>query len=273
MELVVAVVDNVVASVSSAVDRVQRDLARRSHLRPCAEVDALFGELVRLVAAVPPGSVLPECRRHGPVLRRLCAEGEQQLELVWARRIATASDPDGCLAGFPYLDNYRRLARLELDTLARVASRRPRRVLFVGAGPLPLSALLMADALGVPVDAMDRDPAALDAGRQVLAALRAGRVRSVAGDAMTADVAGYDLVMVAALVGSTPGAKEAVLQRLARAMTPGSVLLVRSARAARTLLYPPVEPAHLKGFAVHAVVHPVDDVINSVVVATALGAS
>jgi SAM-dependent methyltransferase len=273
-----AVADNVVASVSAAVDRVQRDLARRPHLRPCPEVDALFGELVGLVASVPPGSGLPGCRQHSLALRRLCAEGETQLELEWGERIALAADPQACLAGFPYLDNYRRLARLELDTLARVpvpaspaAGRFPRRVVFLGAGPLPLSALLVADALEAPVDAVDCDPIAVDAGRRVADALSRGsqRVRFVEGDALTLDVADYDLVMVAALVGATPVAKQAVLRRLAGAMRPGSLLLARSARAARTLLYPPIEPAQLAGFAVHAVVHPVDDVINSVVVATA----
>jgi nicotianamine synthase len=245
-------------------------------------VDALFGELVGLVASVPPGSGLPGCcRQHGPSLRRLCAEGETQLELEWAARITAAADARACLAGFPYLDNYRRLARLELDTLARVvpattdgAAGPPARVVFLGAGPLPLSALLVAEALGtsVAVDAVDCDPVALDAGRRVAAALGWEGVRFLQGDALTLDVSGYDLVMVAALVGATPAAKEVVLQRLAGAMRPGSLLLARSARAARTLLYPPIEPGQLAGFAVHAVVHPVDDVINSVVVATARGA-
>jgi nicotianamine synthase len=272
------VADSVVASVSAAVDRVERDLARRPDLRPCPEVDALFGELVGLVASVPPGSGLPGCcRQHGPSLRRLCAEGETQLELEWAARITAATDPRACLAGFPYLDNYRRLARLELDTLARVApsvaAGPPAKVVFLGAGPLPLSALLVAEALGtsVAVDAVDCDPVALDAGRRVAEALRWEGVRFLPGDALTLDVSDYDLVMVAALVGATPAAKEVVLGRLAGAMRPGSLLLARSARAARTLLYPPIEPGQLAGFAVHAVVHPVDDVINSVVVATARG--
>jgi nicotianamine synthase len=271
------VVDNVVASVSAAVDRVQRDLSRQPHLRPCPEVDALFGELVGLVASVPPGTGLAGCcGQHGPALRRLCAEGETQLELEWAQRIATAADPRACLAGFPYLDNYRRLARLELDTLARVAPasavQTPERIVFLGAGPLPLSALLVADALGVVVDAVDCDPVALDAGRRVAQALGGyDGVRFIQGDALTMDVADYDLVMVAALVGTTRLAKQAVLRRLAGDMCPGSLLLARSARAARTLLYPPIEPDHLAGFAVHAVVHPIDDVINSVVVATARG--
>jgi nicotianamine synthase len=260
-------------TVVDDVGRVQRGLRARGDLRPCPEVDALFGELVDLVVRTPPGVGLRGCEHRAPALRRLCAEGEQQLELAWARRIAEADDPVACLDGFPYLANYRRLARLELDTLARVAPGRLRRVAFLGSGPLPLSALLVADALGadVEVDAVDCDHQALDAGRRVAAALGAERVRFVPGEAETMDVSGYDLVMLAALVGATPAAKRAVLARLAASMAPGVLLLARSARAARTLLYPPLEPADLAGFAIQAVVHPASEVINSIVVATALG--
>jgi nicotianamine synthase len=266
-----SVVDDVVVPVSDAVARVHRELERRSHLRPCREVDALFGELVGLVVALPPGAPPPVRGHRAAALRRLCAEGEDQLERAWARRICRAHDPVACLAGFPYADNYRRLVRLELDTVARVASRPVRHAVFLGAGALPLSALMAAAALEVAVDAVDRDREASDTGRQVAAALGADGVRFVAGDASTLEVAAYDLVVVAALVGATCEAKRALLARLATAMAPGATLLARGARSARTLLYPPVDLDGLAGFAVQAVVHPVDDVVNSVVVATAVG--
>ena len=204
-------------------------------------------------------------------LRRLCAEGETQLERDWASRIATAADPGGTLAGFPYLDNYRRLVRLEVDALGRTARRQVRRVAFLGSGPLPLSALLLARALAVPVDAVDHDPGAVAAGRLVAAALGDDRVTFVRAGAGQLDLAAHDVVVLAALVGESRAEKRAVLRHLAAAMAPGAVLLARSARAARTLLYPPVDARDLQGFALQSVIHPVDDVVNSVVVARALG--
>ena len=52
-------------------------------------------------------------------------------------------------------------------------------------------------------------------------------------------------------------------------MSPGAVLLARSARGMRSLLYPAIEPAAFDGFELQAVVHPVDEVVNSVVLARA----
>jgi SAM-dependent methyltransferase len=258
-------------------------LAGRPHLRPGGEVDALFGELVRLAVSAPAGTPAPLATGDGPRLRdglhRLCAAGEAELERHWAARIAGAADPVRTLEAFPYLGNYRRLARLEVDALAAAgagagAAGRPiRRVAFVGAGPLPLSALLLAESLGVPVDAVDRDPAAVADGLRVAAALSAdGAVTFVAGDVRDLSFAAHDVVVLAALVGATAAAKRDVLAHLARAMAPGATLVARSARSARTLLYPGLDRRHLAGFELQAVVHPTCDVVNSVVVARATGA-
>lgn len=271
-------VDNVVAPVASlptvpaSLARVHRDLRRQPHLRPSAEVNALFRELVGLVVGVPPGGRAPVAPRRTAELRRLCAEGEYQLEWDWARRVVDDDDPAEALALFPYLGNYRRLVRLEVDALGRTAGRRVRRVAFLGAGPLPLSPLLLAEALGAPVDAVDCVPAAVDAGRRVTAALGHGHGHAAAvtvaeGDAGRLDVSGYDVIVLAALVGATRAAKRSVLAHLAATMAPGAVLVARSARAARTLLYPPVDARDLHGFDLQAVIHPVDDIVNSVVVA------
>lgn len=270
-------VDNDVApaSATDALARVHRHLRACRHLRPCPEVDALFHELVRMVVEVPPATPARwGCASAATAsdLRRLCAEGETQMERAWARRIAVADDPDRALADFPYAENYRRLVRLEVDVLGRTVRRRVAQVAFVGAGPLPLSALYLARMLGAPVDAVDRDPAATAEGRLVAAALGdSATVSFVRADATDVDFRRYDVVVLAALVGGTPAAKRGVLAHLGATMAPGAVLLARSARAARTLLYPPVDAADLGHLRLQTVVHPVDDVVNSVVVARVPG--
>ncbi len=69
------------------------------------------------------------------------------------------------------------------------------------------------------------------------------------------------------MVGTTPEHKARVIAHLAAAMSPGSLLLARSARGLRTLLYPEIDPASLGGFEVLGVTHPTGEVINSVIVA------
>ncbi|CAN6303100.1 unnamed protein product [Urochloa humidicola] len=73
-------------------------------------------------------------------------------------------------------------------------------------------------------------------------------------DLTAAQLAGYDVVFLAALVGVAEEEKAA--------------LVVRSAHGARGFLYPVVDPEDIGrgGFEVLAVYHPDDEIINSVIV-------
>jgi nicotianamine synthase len=236
-------------------------LAALPHLRPGPRTDALFGDLVQAVLSAPDRharDVLahPEIERRRDTVRDLSARGETELEHAWAEHIATAPDARAALAAFPYLDNYHRLTALEVRLLTHTGNA-PTSVAVLGCGPLPLSALGYADALSCPVVGLDRDAAPT--------------VRFEQADAADVCLTGHDAVVLAALVGETPSAKAAILRRVAGAMRPGALLLARSARGLRTLLYPPVDLGAMPGFEVLEVVHPTDDVINSVVVARRLG--
>jgi nicotianamine synthase len=246
-------------------------LAALSHLRPGPRTNALFGDLVQAILSAPDrqaGEILahPEVDGRRGAIRDLSARGETALEHAWAEHIVTAPDPRATLATFPYLDNYDRLTALEVRLLLH-AGGTPRSVAVLGCGPLPLSTFGYAEALGCPVVGLDRDPAAVALARRVAARVGPTAVRFEEADAADVGLRGYDAVVLAALVGETPSAKAAILHQVAGAMRPGAMLLARSARGLRTLLYPPVDLAAMAGFEVLEVVHPTDDVVNSVVVA------
>lgn len=257
-------------------DELERLAAGPGGLSPSGPVDAAFSELVGLCAAVPDavtGAVLADPRvaavRHR--LRQLCAEGEYLLEAHWAGRIAAAGRPPAELDRFPYLANYRDLTALELHTVAGLRPGRLR-VCVLGSGPLPLTALLVARALGSAVDAVDLDARATRLAADVLRRLPDGHlVRTHRADARTfAGVARADVVLLAALVGLDTDAKRAVVAAVADRMRPGAVLAVRSAHRLRALLYPPVAPEDLAAAGTLrplVEVHPLTDVVNSVVVA------
>lgn len=265
-------------------------------LRPGPQVDAVFGRLVRLVLDVPADEAAgvlahPAVRDVVPHLRALCFAGEYQLELAWAERIAVSLDPRAELARFPYVDNYRLLGGLEREVVGRLAdglaAPAVERVAFVGSGPLPLTSFQLTSGTGVRVDNLDRDATALERSRRVADALGVGglgfrhvdvgrpsptpgapRAPEVDLDGASAvDLAAYDLVVLAALVGQTPADKARVVRHLATGMAPGALLLARSARGLRTLLYPEVDVGTLAGFDVLGIVHPTDEVINSVILA------
>lgn len=262
--------------ITASVSGVYRELAACDDLRPGPGVDELFGRLVRLVLTAPAETVPAvlndvEIQQLAPRLRALCARGEGELELAWADRIVAGRQPREELARFPYAANYRQLSRMEIGVLASALPPRVRSLAFVGSGPLPLSSFHLADGLDVHVDNLDRDPAALRAGERVAAALGYDALCFREADVLDADLSGYDVVVLAALVGDTFEAKRRVLAHLAATMRPGALLLARSARGLRTLLYPPIDRTALDGFEPLTEVHPVNDVINSAILARAVG--
>ncbi|MFI6426268.1 nicotianamine synthase family protein [Promicromonospora sp. NPDC050880] len=265
------------SDTTQTADRIAHltdQLAALPHLRPDPRTDALFSDLVHTVLAAPEGQARDilaheEISRRRAAVRDLSARGETALEHAWAERIVAAPDPGSTLTSFPYLDNYQRLTALEVGLLTSSGGT-PAAVAVVGCGPLPLSTLGYAGALGCPVVGLDRDLAAVVLARQVGDRVGPPDVRFEQADAADADLTGYDAVVLAALVGETPSAKAGILRRMAGAMRPGALLLARSARGLRTLLYPPVDVGAMPGFEVLEVVHPTDDVINSVVVARRL---
>jgi nicotianamine synthase len=130
--------------------------------------------------------------------------------------------------------------------------------------------------LGAAVDIVDNDRLAADLARRLLGRLARGQsLRVVQADAASAEdmaklLAGCSVVVIAALVGRTHAEKQAVLRAVGRALDPGAYLVVRSAQGLRSLLYAVVQPGDVSEAAdcePQVLVHPLGDVVNSVLVA------
>ncbi|KAK3126083.1 hypothetical protein QOZ80_7BG0613650 [Eleusine coracana subsp. coracana] len=254
-------------------------IAKLPSLSPSPEVNALFTELV--TACVPPSSVDvdqlgPEAQEMRAGLIRHCSEAEGLLEAHYSDLLAGFDNPLDHLTLFPYFNNYILLSELEHGLLSRhVPGPPPARVAFVGSGPLPLSSLVLA-ARHLPDARFDNYDICGEANERArrlvradegLAARMAFRTSDVAH--VTRDMAAYDVVFLAALVGMAAEEKAHVVDHLGRHMAPGAALVVRSAHGARGFLYPVVDPEEITrgGFEVLAVHHPEGEVINSVIIA------
>ena len=238
----------------------------RTDLRPGPRVDGLFRALVATAVRMAPDDVTLDDAALASTVQALCARGETHLESEWADRVADVPDR---LGGFPYLDNYRQLVAFEHGAMTSWLRRRPRSVAVVGSGPLPLTAVLLAHLdPALRLTCLDRDPVASRRGERVLSALDVHGVRHVTADASDHDYARYDVVVVAALVGMTPMAKEAVLRAVAATASPMSLVAARSVPAdGRRLLYPRIDPACVPATVdVLAEHHPPPGVVNSLVV-------
>ncbi|KAI4304254.1 hypothetical protein MLD38_039795 [Melastoma candidum] len=263
------------------VTQLYEKISSLQDLRPSKDVDTLFTQLVH--TCIPPSPIdvtalpCPKLHLMRSHLIKLCGQAESLLESHFSALLGDSYQfPIQNLQIFPYYSNYINLARLEFSLLKDqlpADGSLPRKVAFVGSGPLPLTSIVLArDHL---TDSIfynyDIDPSAQSMAEKLVSSdpELSKRVLFQTSDIfkVTDELRDYDVVFLAALVGLDKEEKVRVVEHLARYMNDGAVLMARSAHGARAFLYPVLEPSQLQGFKVLSVYHPSDEVINSVVVA------
>lgn len=236
----------------------------------------LFTQLV--LTCMPPSSIdVTKLSNRVQDIRskliKLCGEAEGLLESHFSTILGSYSNPLDHLDIFPYYSNYLKLSQLEYAILCKHSNQVPSRVAFVGSGPLPLTSIVLATYHfpNTTFHNYDVDPSANSKAFQLVSGDPDLSKRMFFHTTDIMDVAhnltDYEVVFLAALVGMDKKEKVRVLDHLAKYMAPGALLMIRSAHGARAFLYPVVEPCDLPGFDVLSVFHPIDEVINSVIVA------
>lgn len=266
--------------VVEVVLELYHQISRLESLKPSKDVNTLFTKLVTTCLAdhqEAPIDVsklcsdIQEMRSH---LIRLCGEAEALLETHYSAHLTCLENPLQNLHLFPYFENYIKLSHLEFTLLSQNLTKTPTRLAFVGSGPMPLTSIILA---------MDHFPHAhfhnydIDPIANALASRLVGshpglspRMFFHTSDIMdvTSGLEDYEVVFLAALVGmDDKEEKGCIIRHLSTYMAPGALLVIRSAHGARAFLYPVVDHSHLRGFQILTVHHPVDEVVNSVIVA------
>lgn len=256
------------------ISKLHATIAKLESLRPSKEVNSLFIQLVKL-CILPLKidiNVLPkEVQLMRESLINLCGRAEGLLELEFATFLTEVPQPLNKLILFPYFGNYLKLANMEYKILRENGVVNPKRIAFVGSGPMPLTSIIMATyhMKSTHFDNFDMDEKANEVARAIVASDGELEKRMKFETRNIMDVkeklGGYDCIFLAALVGMNKEEKLKILEHINKYMKEGGTLLVRSAKGARAFLYPVVEEHHLVGFQLLSVFHPTNDVINSVV--------
>ncbi|KAF1916605.1 Nicotianamine synthase [Ampelomyces quisqualis] len=274
----------------SQIRHIHTSLATLPSLAPGEQINELLTRLVNL-CIVPYGVdftadflAIPGVAALCDTLRPLCSAAEGELENYWALQILRDArtqanqqcEPSALLRSFPYHQNYLDLSRLECCTLDAFLPHAPRNVAFIGSGPLPLTSLCMLDRYPqVAVHNIDRDSSALQVSQELCQQLGHGARMSFVCEDITrpstngTDWLSFEVVFLAALVGTDTESKMSILTSLAGKLRPGSLVVARSAWGLRTVLYPSLElSANIEdtGLEVLVEVHPWTKVVNSIVV-------
>lgn len=167
------------------------------------------------------------------------AELEPMIERSFASQVASGNrglveDHDSLAAN--YLARYGELARREA-ALARMAP--GDRVLFIGSGPLPISAIEYCRQTGCEADGLDFVEDAIRVSRRAIHRLGLdGRMRVHLGRGEHFPVTGYSVVVVGVLARP----KAEILKNVAATRSEGSRVLLRTTFGLRELIYAPLEP-------------------------------
>nr|POE48421.1 nicotianamine synthase 2 [Quercus suber] len=189
-----------------------------------------------------------------PRLWDIWGSAEYCLERGFAEKVNMASTSSESLEiyhQFPYLDQYRQLARMESNTIdaaiGELGLQQPRKIAFLGSGPTPFSSLCFQERYASATELLniDRNPEAIALSKKLVH--RCGFSRNITfsqcdvGSPELPDLKDYDVVHFAALIGESQQEKNALLRSVAMAMRPGALILLRSTDGLRTALYPRVE--------------------------------
>lgn len=221
----------------------------------------------------------PRIQTLMPELWQIWGDAEYLLELDFARKVISGSPSvSKCRQlweTFPYLDQYRQLARMETNTLDTALGEEclpaVRKIAFLGSGPTPFSALCFRERLGPEVEIVniDRCVEAISHGQGVAKALGEKNMRFVQAEITTKtvtpassddeislsipstagmgtglgqpDLSDFDLVHFAALIGETEKDKRDLLVAVAKSMRPGALIMLRSTDSLRQVLYPKMD--------------------------------
>jgi GNAT superfamily N-acetyltransferase len=164
---------------------------------------------------------------------------ENRLELEFASRFVRGGVS---LEEYALYDRFDRLVRREQEQLSMA---RRDKLLFLGNGPLPLSAMLFHLHTGAQVDCVVRDPGGAALARQVLEKCGLDdSVKALHGTAMEQDLSLYSAIVIDARVRP----RKNLLKLLRKRCPTGCQILCRSSCGLRRLLYEPATDEDFRGF-------------------------
>lgn len=235
-------------------------------LKPSSATNEAFSELVTFCLTAKPEDITLKSAEIAK-LQNLSAEAESEMETYWAKRIITSTSPHKELLSFWYYENYTELVDAEYSHFSTL-SKKSKNVLFVGGGPLPLTAIILNVKHGLTCTVLENNKKSYELARKLVTALGLDKQITIQyEDARTySKYSTFDLVYIASLVGTTKTSKHQIILSVHNKMSRDSLLLCRSSYDARKLLYLPVPDITLTQLPPIVEVRPGKSIINSFVI-------
>ena len=137
-----------------------------------------------------------------------------------------------------YLDYplYARFERLIHREVSLLQGLNPKRLLFIGSGPMPITALCLKNRLGTQIDCLERNLDAVNESKAVMKLLGCeNEINILHGEGEFIDASNYDVVLVALLAKP----KHLILSSIRDSADKNVKIICRTSEGARMVFYEP----------------------------------
>ncbi len=252
--------------VSNPIGKLYKELVALKSYYPSKRVNYLFTQLVQYVLNPESKNIFSE--EEVRKLQKICQTAEYEMEKFWAHKIIQSKNHKKTMQDFPYIENYRKLTQLEWFSLLSCTTHKTHSICFIGGGPLPLTAIILAQKYAQTITILDKDRLACKIAKKLVERLNLGNKITIieADGSQYKDYKMFNVIMVAALAGMDRTGKEKIMLKIKQCAHKEAHILARSSWGMRKLLYRPLDQGLSRLFNPIMEVRPQNDVINSVVI-------
>ncbi len=187
---------------------------------------------------------------------------EVNLEKFWALNFIKSNNLN--IKDFIYHNNYSDLINLEISNIL-IYKKDIKNVLFIGGGPLPVSAILLANNFKYNITILEKDERSYNISKDLINKLKLNKkiklILKLAEEYNDYDQ--YDLIYLAAMVGNSQKEKDILLNKISMKSNLGSLIIIRSAFAMKKLLYITYNFVNINNLKLLTEVRPHNHIVNS----------
>lgn len=200
-------------------------------------------------------------------LQKISAVAESELELLWAQKIIANNFPLQEIKKFPYYQNYQKLVNYEISEITQCSLHNTHEILFVGSGPLPLSAILFSK-INLNIHCIDSNLKAVDISRKLVHKISANHLIRCSHKNIyeIKDFSGYQVIFLASLVGNDNSEKIDIINHITQYAKEETHIVLRDADGLVELIYPAINQNKLKKIKIIKKIQAPEGVINSIII-------
>lgn len=199
-------------------------------------------------------------------IQKISSKLEFEFEKEWAKKIISSKKPARELKNYPDLKSYEKQTNLESKSLSLCNLRHAhKKMLFIGGGPMPLTAILLSKKLKIKTIIIDSNKEAVRISRKLIEKLGIKNIKVKYG--IGENFKGYEkyeIIFVASLAGRNDKEKIKIFKRIKEQAKPDAHIIARSSYGGRKILYRPLHPKIYKIFEPILEVRAPKEMLNSI---------